>query len=295
MRKRDGKIRFLYLWWFYLEQRLRTRMLSMWRYEVEQKRFFLMIAVLTLCLSMGGLFVYAEQYIYVEVSDFKPALSQFGEEVAGNMWVETEEEGALFGTIFGSPGDNDHAAAPGEPYLVIKLPKRVEKGESSKDVPWAAWGRFLMPTLAPPEKGGTDDGPNSFYLRMSPDAETWTPENRGDNALRWNDPEHPDAIFPDVVNGEDVILTDQGDAGDPWIWFNVNGAGTALQLEEGTNYCEIGTRESDPDIYPRIDVICFRNDGQFPSDAEALEYLEAVRPVEPGGKLAVTWSMIKTN
>jgi len=259
---------------------------------MKKGRFFLKASIFVLCLSLAGLYVYADQVIYVEVSDFSPALSQFGQEVAGNKWVETEEEGALFGTIFGSPGDNNHAAAPGEPYLVIKLPKPVNKGESSKDAPWAAWGRFLMSTLDPVD--GTDDGPNSFYLRMSTDAKTWTPENRGDTTLRWNDPEHPDATFPGVVNGVDVILTDQGDAGDPWIWYNVIGAGTVLQLEEGANYCEIGTRESDPKIYPRIDVICFRNDGEFPSDVEAVEYIEAAQPVQPEEKLTGTWGGIKS-
>ena len=97
-----------------------------------------------ICLAIG-LYVYADQVIYVEVSQFDPALSQFGVEVLGNTWVETPEDGAINGTAFGAPGDNNHASDGGRPALVIKLPN-VNAGEGTSDgKTWIAWARMLVP------------------------------------------------------------------------------------------------------------------------------------------------------
>ena len=63
-------------------------------------------------------------------------------------------------------------------------------------------------------------------------------------------------------------------------------------LAVGDNYAEIGIRESDPDDYPSIDVICFRNDGNEPSDAEAMG--EVHEAVQPAGKSATTWGELKS-
>jgi len=62
-------------------------------------------------------------------------------------------------------------------------------------------------------------------------------------------------------------------------------------LEVGDNYAEVGARESDPVDYPRIDVICFRNDGNKPSDAEAKG--QVVQSVKSAGKIAIKWGMLK--
>ncbi len=50
---------------------------------------------LLLCLAIGS--AYAAQIIYVEVSTFDRALSQFNVDVKGNKWVETSEKGAING------------------------------------------------------------------------------------------------------------------------------------------------------------------------------------------------------
>jgi len=63
-------------------------------------------------------------------------------------------------------------------------------------------------------------------------------------------------------------------------------------LVVGDNYAEVGIRESDPDNYPSIDVICFRNDGNEPSDAEAM--VEVYKAVQPAGKSATTWGELKS-
>jgi hypothetical protein len=238
-----------------------------------------------LCMIIG-LCAYADQIIYVEVSDFDRSLSQFGEEVKGNTWVETPEEGAINGTAFGGPGDNNHGSDGGEPYLVIKLPQQVEAGESTADgKTWAGWAR-----LYEPESIVTLDQYNSFFFRMSVDAENWTPAARGDTTLRWND---PGAMFPASINDVDVLFTDLGDRL-PWFWekHTANGQSTIDPvLEVGDNYIEIGIRESDPVNYPRIDVVCLRNDGEKPSDQEVPLYLTAVQPT---GKLATSWGKIKS-
>ena len=106
-------------------------------------KYRIVSALLFLAIS---LYVHADQVIYVEVEDFDPELSQFGVQVKGNEWVETQEEGAINGTAFGGPGDNNHGADGGDPYLVIKLPVEVEKGESTADgETWAVWGRLYVP------------------------------------------------------------------------------------------------------------------------------------------------------
>ena len=247
-------------------------------------------AVSFLCL-ITGLYAYADQVIYIEVSQFDPALSQFGVEVKGNTWTETIEDGAINGTAFGGPGDNNHGSDGGEPRLVIKVPVNVKPGEGTSDgKTWAAWAR-----LYEPEALITPDGFNSFFLRTSTDAENWTPAAAGDTSLRWND---PGAMFPDSINGVDMLLTDVGERL-PWWWqkHTVNGQSTIDPvMEAGVNYIEVGIRESDLIKYPRIDVICLRNDGGQPSDEEALQYLKPVRPGEPGresGFSLGTWGMAK--
>jgi hypothetical protein len=238
------------------------------------------------CLVIS-LYAYADQIIYVEISQFDPALSEFGVEVLGNTWVETIEDGAINGTAFGAPGDNDHGAGGGRPALVIKLPVNVEAGEGTSDgKTWAAWARLYMP-----EAIVTVDQYNSFFMRSSTDAENWTPATGGDTALRWND---PGAMFPDSINGVDIILTDVGERL-PWWWqqHRANGQSSIDPvLEAGVNYIEVGPRESDVTNYPRIDVICLRNDGGQPSDAEAPLFLTAVQPED---KLSTSWGHIKSN
>lgn len=243
------------------------------------------IAISLLLLLVLGICAYADQVIYVEMSQFDPSLSQFGEEVKGNTWTETVEEGAINGTAFGAPGDNNHGSDGGEPYLVIKVPAAVKAGEGTADGKvWAAWAR-----LYEPESLITADGFNSFFLRTSTDAENWTPATRGDTALRWND---PGAMFPASINDTDMLFTDVGDAL-PWWWqqHRANGQSSIDPImEAGVNYIEIGIRESDVVKYPRIDVICLRNDGGKPSDSEAPLFLTAV---QPGEKLTTSWGRLK--
>jgi len=126
---------------------------------------FVVISIL-LCL-IAGLCAYADQVIYIEVSQFDPALSQFGVDVKGNTWVETPEDGAIDGTAFGAPGDNNHGSDGGEPRLVIKLPN-VNAGEGTADgKTWIAWARMFVPMSA---GDFTNDAANSFFLRTSTDA-----------------------------------------------------------------------------------------------------------------------------
>ncbi len=237
-----------------------------------------------LCLVMG-LYSYADQVIYIEMSQFDPAMSEFGVDVLGNMWVETIEDGAINGTAFGAPGDNDHGAGGGKPALVFTT--TVKAGEGTSDgKTWVAWARFLMP-----EALNTADGFNSFFMRSSTDATNWTPETGGDTSLRWND---VGAMFPDSINGVDILITDVGERL-PWFWQSIQANGQSTidpVLEAGLNYIEIGPRESDAVLYPRIDVICLRNDGGLPSDAEAPLFLTAVQPED---KLSTSWGHIKSN
>jgi hypothetical protein len=264
---------------------------------MKHSRYILVgFAVFLFCFSLlPG--VRADQVIYVKVADFDPDLSAFEEDVAGNTWVETEDEGALFGTAYGGPGDNNRDAAG--PHLVIKLPEPVRTGEATSDgKTWIAWARIYEPGSLK-----TGNLNNSIFFRMSPDASNWTPQNRGTNDLLWNDPggSKNSLLFPDSINGVDSIFTDLGDSL-PWFWQNhratvdtPRGPDSSMDppLEVGDNYVELIPRESDPVDYPRIEIICFRNDGQQPSDAEALAYIRGTQPVQPAGKLITFWSHIK--
>ena len=237
---------------------------------------------LLMCLVMG-LYAYADQIIYVEISQFDPALSEFGVEVLGNTWMETPEDGAINGTAFGAPGDDDHGAGGGKPALVIKLPN-VNAGEGTSDgKTWIAWARMLVPKSA---GDFTNESGNSFFLRTSTDATNWTPETGGDTSLRWND-------IGDI-DGVNSILTDVGDRL-PWWWQTHRATGQSSidpVIEAGVNYIEVGPRESDAVDYPRIDVVCLRNDGGQPSDSEAPLFLTAVQPED---KLSSSWGHIKSN
>lgn len=249
------------------------------------KRHLIIVISFLLFLSVVS-YTHADQVIYVGIWDFDPALSQFGVEVKGNTWTRKVEDGALSGTAFGGPGDNNHGSDGGEPYLVIKLPVDVKAGESTSDgKTWAGWAR-----LYEPEALNTADGFNSFFFRTSTDAKNWTPSTRGDTALRWND---PGAMFPASINNVDILFTSVGDRL-PWFWekHTANGQSTIDPvLEVGVNYLEVGIRESDLTDYPRIEIVCLRNDNQQPSDEEVPQYLA---PVQPGEKLSATWGKVKS-
>jgi len=253
----------------------------------------LTIVIGLICLGFSAS---ADQFIYLKVSDFDPTLSAFDEDVAGNRWVETQDEGALFGTAYGAPGDNNKDAAG--PRLVIKLPEPVKAGEATDDgKKWIAWARLFEP-----ESLVTGNEYNSFFFRMSPDAKSWTPAQRASTALLWNDAgaANNTLLFPDSVNGVDVLFTDVGDKL-PWFWENHKATMNAPRdpessmdppLVAGDNYVELVPRESHVDRYPRIEIICFRNDGNQPSDSEARQYLAF--SVQPAGKLAVSWGEVKS-
>jgi len=253
-------------------------------FRLKYGKFFVLSFLL--CL-ITGMYAYADQVIYIEISQFDPGMSEFGVDVLGNTWVETIEDGAINGTAFGAPGDNDHGAGGGRPALVFKVPVDVKAGEGTSDgKTWAAWARFYMP-----EALITVDGFNSFFMRSSTDAENWTPATGGDTALRWND---VGAMFPASINGVDILLTDVGERL-PWFWqkHTANGQSTIDPvMEAGVNYIEVGPRESDAVKYPRIDVICLRNDDGLPSDAEAPLFLTAVQPAD---KLSTSWGHIKSD
>ena len=222
-----------------------------------------------LCLVVA-LYTYADQVIYIDVSHYIPAESQFGVEVKGNKWVEVADPEAIGGKAFGGPGDNDYAADGGdpflvaEPYLVIKFPVDVLAGESSADgKTWVPWARMRVP-----------DVHNSFYWQTSGDRPfAWKPEIIT-NSIRWND---------DAVNGSDV-----------WYWqdhVTGNDGGITADVVAGVNYVRIGVRESGPDgLFPTIDVVCFRNDGGTPTVDEALGSGTSVEPVD---KLSTSWGQIK--
>ena len=251
------------------------------------------IMAFLICL---GFVASADQVIYVKIADFDPDLSAFDEDVAGNKWVEEDQDGALFGTVYGAPGDNNRDAAG--PHLVIKLPERVKAGESTDDgKTWIAWARMYEPGSLV-----TGNENNSIFFRMSPNGNSWTPAGRGTNDLLWNDVggTNNSTLFPDVINGVDGIFTDVGDAL-PWWWQNhratidaPRGPDSSMDppLAVGDNYVELVPRESNPDLYPRIEIICFRNDGAQPSDTEALASLAA--SVEPAEKLMDAWGHIKS-
>ena len=245
------------------------------------------ISLMLLCLMICT-YAYSAQVIYVGVWTFDPALSQFGVDVKGNKWIETKDPGSINGVSYGAPGDNNHATDGGEPYLVIKFPDKVKAGESTADgKKWALWARLYEPQALIDATNY-----NSFFLRTSADAKNWTPAARADVSLRVNDPSA--ALFPDSINGVDLLFTNQGKTM-PWWWqkHTANAQSTIDPvLAVGDNYVEIGTRESDAVNYSRINVLCFRNDDKLPSDDEVPQYLT---PVQPGGKLTMTWGSIKAN
>lgn len=255
---------------------------------------FLLCLVIILC-------GYTDQIIYMEVSSFDPALSQFGVDVNGNKWVETPVDGAINNTAFGAPG----GFRSGEPYLVLKLPK-VKAGESTADgKTWAAWARLYIPHMLV-------DGNvyNSFLLRTSADGKNWIPQGRGDRAIFWNDPMGEGFMgqFPSNIPNALTILTDVGTRL-PWVWHKAwfgdinQGPNTNAEDKEafrakvvlagGDNYAEVGVRESAAVDYPQIDVICFRNDGNPPTDSEAKGQLST--PVQPAGKATITWGRMKAD
>ncbi|MDA1191726.1 MAG: hypothetical protein O3A46_08595 [Candidatus Poribacteria bacterium] len=240
----------------------------------------------------------ADQVIYVKVSDFNPAKSVFDKDVKGNTWVETDEEGSLFGVAYGGPGDNNRDG--GDPHLAIQLPVEVKSGEAtSNGKVWHAWGRFLMP-----EALATGNNSNSLHLRMSPDGQTWTPAALGSNELLWNDPGGAvnATLFPAMVSGIDSMFTNVGEDL-LWMWVRhkatENGprapdSTTDPTLAVGENWAELGVRESDPVKYPRIEILCFRNDGGLPSDDEAVEWFASVLAVSPTEKTATIWATFKS-
>ena len=220
-----------------------------------------------LCL-ISGLFAYADQVIYADLVHYIPMDSQFGVEVKGNTWIKVGDADAFGGTAFGGPGDGDYSADGGdpflvaEPYLVIKFPIDVEDGESTADgEEWVPWARMRLPSEQ-----------NSFYWQTSTDKVNWKPEIIT-NSIRWND---------DAMNGTDE-----------WYWqdhITGNDGGILAEMEVGVNYVRIGVRESHEETFPLIDVICFRNDGEAPTDDEALGSGAAVKPVN---KLSTSWGKVK--
>lgn len=229
------------------------------------------ISVMSSLLCLICLCAYADQVIYVDVSHYIPAESQFGVEIKGNKWVEVRDPDAFGGLAFGGPGDDAYTADGGdpflvaEPYLVIKFPVNVKAGESTADGKvWVPWARMRLPSTQ-----------NSFYWQVSGDKPfAWKPEVIT-NAIRWND---------DAQNETDV-----------WYWQdNVTGndGGINADIVTGVNYVRIGVRESNPETFPRIDVVCFRNDGGIPSVDEALG---SGTSVEPADKLSASWGKIKSS
>jgi len=227
------------------------------------------IIVISSLLCLIGLYAHADQVIYIDVSHYIPAESQFGVEIKGNEWVEVNDPDAIGGKCFGGPGDNAYSADGGtpflaaEPYLVIKFPVDVKPGESTADgKTWVPWARMRLPSTF-----------NSFYWQVSGDRPfAWKPEVIT-NAIRWND---------DAQNGTDV-----------WYWQdNVTGnaGGIDADIVVGVNYLRVGVRESDPENHPLIDIVCLRNDGGIPSVDEALGSGTAVEPVD---KLTTSWGQIK--
>ena len=222
-----------------------------------------------LCL-IAGLYAYADQVIYADVSHYIPAESQFGVEIKGNTWVMVSDPDAFGGKAFGGPGDNNYGADGGdpflaaEPYLILRFPTDVKAGESTADgKTWIPWARIRVPNEQ-----------NSFYWQVSNGKPyEWKPEIIT-NANRWND--------------------DGRNFSDEWYWQdNLTGNAGAVNAEMGVgeNYVRIGVRESNPETFPTIDVICFRNDGGTPNDDEALG---SEAPVEPTEKLSASWGQIKS-
>ena len=226
--------------------------------------FYLSLYLLGISVSQ------AAQVIYIDVAHYIPADSQFGVEVKGNKWISFADPEAIGGRAFGGPGDNlygDDGGDPflaAEPYLVIAFPVDVKAGESTADGKvWVPWARMRVP-----------DVHNSFYWQVSSERPyKWKPDIIT-NAIRWND---------DAINNSDK-----------WYWQDNttgNDGGGFPDIAAGKNYLRVGVRESDPKLFPHLDVICFRNDGVTPTFNEALTSGTAV---EPANKLAVTWGRIRS-
>ena len=168
--------------------------------EQRMKGAHHIICALTLFAASGA--AMADQVIYTLVSDFVEAKSKFGKDVGGATWTETDEEGSLFGRVFGGLGVRP---ADGGPHLTIKLPVKVEAGEgTSNGKQWIAWARMMEP-----EALFTGNLANSMFFRMSADGSNWTPDQRGAQDLLWNDPggSKNNLLFPESANGVDSLLT----------------------------------------------------------------------------------------
>jgi hypothetical protein len=222
--------------------------------------------IVLLLMSISSLAI-ADQVIYIDLVNAAnmESESQFGIEVDGNTWLRFSDPTALNGTgALGDPGDNDSKGAkpPGAPFLVYKFPVEVNPGESTAEgKEWVPWAHMRVP-----------DDFNSFFWQVSIDKVTWKPADNSP-ANRWND---------DAVNKSNA-----------WYWQdNVTGnaGGIPADIEVGVNYFRLGVREADPEKFSFIDVVCFRNDGQAPTDEEALSSGTAVEPV---GKLATSWARVK--
>ena len=209
----------------------------------------------------------ADQVVFIDVTNLANMEegSQFGVDVDGNTWIRVSDPSSLNGKVaLGDPGDSSQEAAnpPGAPFLVYKFPQDVRAGESTADgKTWVPWAHMRVPTTL-----------NSFFWQVSTDNATWKPESNTD-VNRWND---------DGRNNSNA-----------WYWQdNVTGNAGAINADiaVGVNYFRLGVRESSPTNHPLIDVVCFRNDGNAPTDAEALASGVAV---EPAGKLAALWGQIK--
>jgi hypothetical protein len=75
------------------------------------------IAATSFLLCLIGLCAYADQVIYIDVSHYIPAESQFGVEIKGNKWIAVSDPDAIGGKAFGGPGDNNYTADGGDPFL----------------------------------------------------------------------------------------------------------------------------------------------------------------------------------
>lgn len=231
--------------------------------------------------------VQADQVIMVDVMYFIPDKSEFilddkereiavdkiEKQMGGNVWGIFEDENALGGAALGAPGDNDfNTNAP----LVYKLPVAIKEGEAGT---WKMWARLNRMA-----------DPNSFWWKVSQDAEKWTPKNFNVDTHGWNNPGAPLNV-PDKP---------------PWFYFD--GIGKP-DFQPGDNYLMLASRESG--ISPNvnlIDVISIRNDGNKPTDEEAekllaeqykdialpFEKIEGEESVSTSGKLTTTWGRLKS-
>lgn len=126
---------------------------------------------------------------------------------------------------------------------------------------WQLWVRSIMPT----------SGSDSFFYQVSQDGgNTWS--------------------APTVAHGG---FTEGDPHWEVWEWhrpWDVDGLATG----EG-NAIRIAEREQKA----KLDVICLRNDGQTPTDAEYEDYLKQQEPipsaVDARRKIAGTWGKMKSD